>query len=115
MTKKENGMSGYNTLIKKKCYDEMNELELMICCKHDREVFLPKIRELQAQGVSDREICMYLYDLDQSYLICDAADLADAAGLSDEDYEKALDAYYREDFDNPWMCALGNGMVRLMV
>lgn len=92
----------YRELTHAKTYDEMTEEELAFCIKTEIDYYRDKVNKLREENVLNYKIAAYIYDLWQDYLIADDVELAEAYGISDEDWEKGLNYWwYVMDEPNP--------------
>lgn len=88
----------YKTLITTKTYDfDMSEDEQAFCVRWETAHMLPLIRQLRMRGRADVYISACLNDMAQEGMICDDAEIADAAGISDDDWYRAENAQYRDN------------------
>lgn len=61
-----------------------------------------RVNQLRKTKIPDYKISAYLYDLYEDYVIFDDVALADAYGISDDDWSKGLDYYWHDMMeDNP--------------
>ena len=87
----------YKELIKSKSYDEMTKEEIDFCNKEEINYYKPKLDKLKENGVEDYKIAAYINDLYQDWLIAEIEPLADdVCHISDEDWEKGMDYYWRD-------------------
>lgn len=84
----------YRKLINTKTYDEMTEEEIAFCTAIEIYYYKNRVNKLREENVPDYKIAAYIYDLWQDYLIADDVELAEAYGISDEDWEKGLNYWY---------------------
>lgn len=92
----------YEKLVREKIYDDMTDEEFDFCVKVETEYYRDKVNNLREENVPDYKIAAYIYDLWQDSLIADDVKLAEAYGISDEDWEKGLDYYWHiMEKDNP--------------
>lgn len=96
-------MTKYEKLNKKDLEDLTPEEERYII---DTEImyYRNRVEQLRKENVLDYKIGAYLHDLYHEYVIFDDVELANAYGISDDDWEKALDYYWNDMFEeNPLM------------
>ena len=96
-------MTRYEELMKKELEDLTPEEEKYMT---DIEIayYRDRVDQLRKTDISDYKISAYLHDLYEDYIIFDDVPLADAYGISDDNWEKALDYYWNDMFEeNPLM------------
>lgn len=92
----------YKELIRTKTYDEMTKEELAFCIATEISYYRDKVNKLREEDVPNYKIAAYILDLWQDYLIADDVELAEAYGISDEDWEKGHNYWwYVMDEPNP--------------
>lgn len=92
----------YKELMYTKTYDEMTEDELAFCIKTEIDYYRDKVNKLREEDVPEYKIAAHIYDLWQYFLIADDVELAEAYGISDEDWEKGLDYWWDIEYkENP--------------
>lgn len=94
-------MTRYEELTKKDFEDLTPEEEKYMI---DIEVayYRDRVDQLRKTNVPDYKISAYLHDLYHDYVIFDDVELAEAYGISDNDWEKGLDYYWNDmEEDNP--------------
>lgn len=90
--------------ITKKDVDTLTLKEQKIRIDTETLYYRDRVEQLREQGIEDYKIGAYLHDLYHEYVIFDDVELANAYGISNDDWEKALDYYWNDMFEeNPLM------------
>lgn len=86
----------YWRLVRGKIYENMTDDELRFCIEIETDIVEPKVSELRNSGVPDSKISAFLMDLYEDYIVYDDVAISDALKISDEDWGKGQDWYWRE-------------------
>jgi len=86
----------YKELMHTKTYDEITEEELAFCITTEIDYYRDKVNKLRKKDIPEYKISAYIYDLWQDYLIADDVELAEAYNISDEDWKKGVNYYWRD-------------------